>query len=389
MHRSSERILHFVESSGLYGAEQVILNLSREMQAEGRFHPVVGCIVAHPEASDDLCDAALANGIEALKLVIPNSRLAFALPRAARLLREQRIALIHSHGYKPSVYGFMLNKMTGIKVMATCHLWFDTDKSPLKTRFMVGLEKYFYRSFPKVVAVSEPIQQVLLDSGIPRAATQVLKNGVSLPEVNLTIAEKSALRAELGLELNSFCLLNTGRLTRQKSQATLIEAVALLAEQGRNVELVLVGQGPLETELRALVAELQLSARVHFVGFRSDVPRLLALADLFALPSLDEGMPMSLLEAAAVAKAIVTTEVGDIPKLIRHEQTGLVVPQQDPPALARAIARLMDDPELAQNLGQAAQAKMHSEYSSRAMGQSYHAIYQDLLAGRNKSRVSP
>ena len=96
----------------------------------------------------------------------------------------------------------------------------------------------------------------------------------------------------------------------------MIEAVALLDDQGRNVELVLVGQGPLETELRSLVAELQLSDRVHLLGFRSDVPRLLAMAHLFTLPSLDEGMPMSLLEAAKVVKAIVTTDVGDIPKLV-------------------------------------------------------------------------
>lgn len=389
MQSSPLRILHFIESSGVYGAEQVILNLSREMRAQGQFQPVVGCIVAHTGARDDLFDAARDQGMEALKLVIPNSRLLTALPQAVHLLRKQRIALIHSHGYKPSVHGFVLSKMTGIPVMATCHLWFDTNKAPLRTRFMVWLEKYCYRWFPMVVAVSEPIRQVLLDSGIPRAKTQVVKNGVSLDLVNLTGVEKAALKKELGLDPDSICLLNTGRLDHQKSQATLIEAVALVAEQGRNVELVVVGQGPLEAELRALAAELQLSDRVHLLGFRSDVPRLLAIADLFALPSLDEGMPMSLLEAAATAKAIVTTAVGDIPKLVQHEQTGLVVLPEDPQALAQAITRLMDNPELAHELGQAARARMQSEYSSRAMGQSYHAIYLDLLDCGNNARRSP
>jgi glycosyltransferase involved in cell wall biosynthesis len=115
------------------------------------------------------------------------------------------------------------------------------------------------------------------------------------------------------------------------------------------------------------------------LGFRNDIDQLLAMCNAFALPSIDEGMPMSLLEAAAAAKPIVSTLVGDIGKLIKHEATGLVIPTEDPVALAEAILRLKNNSPLAQDLGQQAYAHMLQHYSSQAMCAAYLDIYQNVL----------
>jgi len=384
------RILHFIESGGVYGAERVILNLSREMQLTPDLHPVVGCIVNSTQEQSDLYDAALVQGIDAIKIPIPNARLPVALPQAARLLREQNIDLIHSHGYKPSVFGFAIRLMTGIPIITTCHLWFEPNKAPFKTRVMVALEKIFYRGFPCVIAVSEPIKQILIDHGIKPNKIQVIKNGVDIPELNLSDSEKSALRAELGLSASTFCVLNAGRLARQKSQRTLIEAAAILKRDinaskedsvtPTDIRMVIIGEGPLEQELRRLVVQHELENWVSLLGFRSDIDRLLAITDVFALPSLDEGMPMALLEAAAAQVAIITTAVGDIPKLITHDVTGLIVPKEDPQALADAIKTLAANKEKRKQLAIAACLSMQKQNSSHAMGQQYHAVYQNLLA---------
>src|SRR5690554_947618 len=227
-----KRILHFIESGGVYGAERVILNLSREMKCTPDLESVVCCIVNSLHEQSALYDAALAQGIEALKIPISNTRLLIALPRAASLLREQKIDLIHSHGYKPSVFGFVIRLITDIPIITTCHLWFEPNRAPIKTRVMVSLEKFFYRWFPRIIAVSEPIKKTLVDHGIKSERIEVIKNGVDIPELNLGEIEKALIRTELNIAPSTFCILNAGRLVRQKSQRTLVEAAAILKKNG-------------------------------------------------------------------------------------------------------------------------------------------------------------
>lgn len=374
-----QKVLHFIESAGVYGAERVILNLSEEMQLSGEFIPVVGCIVGSKEEQSDLYDAALEQKIDAVRLVIPNSRLATALPKAASRLKGLDIKLIHSHGYKPSVFGFIIRLFSGIPVMTTCHLWFEPAKAPLKTKVMLKLESLFYRWFPKVVAVSDSIKETLIKNGIPSAKIEVLKNGVRVTKAELSNEDKTALREQLGIGADSFCILNAGRLARQKAQWTLIEAAALLKSKGIDFRVLIVGEGDFRKELEEKVELYNLQQHVCLLGFRSDMPELLAIANAFALPSLDEGMPMSLLEAAAAEVPVVTTAVGDIPKLIEHENTGLIVPKEDAEALAFALERLHSDTHLSESLALRAKAILEQEYSSAAMAEKYHRIYRELL----------
>lgn len=377
--QTKQRVLHFIESAGVYGAERVILNLSLEMQKTGNYTPVVGCIVDSINSESALYDAALAAGIEAIKIPIANARLLSDLPKAAKLLAEQHIAIIHSHGYKPSVFGFIIRLLKKIPVIATCHLWFEPSKGPLKTRVMIRLEKFFYRWFPKVIAVSEPIKAILLNSNLSAAQVGIVCNGVDIPQANHASPMNHPLRKILGINEYTFCLLNSARLTRQKAQWVLVKAAAILKERGEPVRILIVGEGALEQELREQIAAEKVSDCVELLGFRKDIDQLLAMSNAFALPSIDEGMPMSLLEAAAAAKPIISTLVGDIGKLIKHEATGLVIPTEDPVALADAILRLKNNADFAQGLAQQAHAHMLQHYSSQAMCAAYVDIYNNVL----------
>lgn len=375
-----KKVLHFIESGGLYGAERVILNLSREMAQTGDFIPVVGCIVRSETEQSDLYDAAVSEGIEAAKLVIPNRRFPLALMRVARELRQLNVAVIHSHGYKPSVYGFLLKAFSGIPVIATCHLWFEMDKGPLKTRTMIALEKLFYRWFPRVIAVSDDIRQVLINNGVSGEKITVVENGVVI-EPHDCSEQSIKLRTSLGIKEDDFCVLNAGRLTRQKAQWTLIEAAAVLKKRKVNIKVLIAGEGRLKESLMDQITQLEVGDRVELLGFRRDVPELLSVCDAFALPSLDEGMPMILLESAARGVAAVTTGVGDIPKLICDGESGLVVPKDDPEALANALERLWKDKELRERLAENARSLMQEKYSSQAMHLKYDGIYRGLLHG--------
>ena len=376
---TKKRILHFIESGGVYGAERVILNLSAQMQKTGNYVPVVGCIVDSANSESALYDASVELGIEAIKIPIANARLLIDLPKAATQLKQARIDLIHSHGYKPSVFGFIIRLLKKTPIIATCHLWFEPSKGPLKTRTMIRLEKFFYRWFPKVIAVSDPIKEILLASNLKPQQVDVIRNGVDVPESNISQNDLMQLRTQLQISTNDFCILNSARLTRQKAQWVLIKTAAILKQQNEAVRILIVGEGDLDPELRAHIIAEDVSDYVQLLGFRSDINKLLALSNIFALPSIDEGMPMSLLEAAAATKPIIATLVGDIGKLIQHDHTGLVIPTEDPVALAAAIVRLKNDAPLAQKLANNAHKTMVEYYSSQAMCSGYLAIYDQLL----------
>lgn len=374
------RILHFIESEGVYGAERVILNLSTQLNINAAYTPVVGCIVPQIDSPSALYDAARKLGIEAVKIPIANSKLHRHLFSAAKYIKQLGIDLIHSHGYKPSVFGFIIRMLTKIPIIATCHLWFEPSKGPLKMRLMIRLEKFFYRWFPKVIAVSEPIKAILLASNLRADQIDLVRNGVDIPNTSLSPDELTALRSELNLEPTDFCVLNSARLTRQKAQWVLIEAAAILKKQQQSVRFLVVGEGGLAQELTNQIQTLGVSDEVSLLGFRADVNKLLAISDAFVLPSIDEGMPMALLEAAAASKPIVSTLVGDIGKLVCDGATGLVVPLEDPTALANAILRLKQDASLAHQLAAAGHTRMKENYSSEAMCTLYTHIYDQLFA---------
>jgi len=380
MSRGKKRILHFIESEGMYGAERVIINLSQQMQHSENYRPVIGCIVAKANSPSALYDAAQSLGIEAIKIPIGNARLLSDLPAAAKQLKAAKIDLIHSHGYKPSVFGFIIFLLKKIPIIATCHLWFDPSKGPLKMRAMIMLEKFFYRWFPKVIAVSEPIKSILLASNLLPDQVDVVRNGVDIPELTHLTQEIQQLRADLQITDTDFCVLNSARLSRQKAQWTLVKAAAILKQQGQPVRILIVGEGTLLEELRTQIESENIADCVQLLGFRTDVNKLLALCDAFALPSIDEGMPMSLLEAAAAAKPIITTKVGDIGKLIEHNITGLIIPTEDPAALAEAIIQLKSDSSSAQKLAQKAHERMAENYSSQSMSNRYLTIYEKLFS---------
>jgi glycosyltransferase involved in cell wall biosynthesis len=378
--QQGKKVLHFIESGGLYGAESVLLNLSGLMARGGGFEPLIGCIVAHADEQSDLYDKALELGLTAHKIVIRNTLLPIDLPRTARLFRQLGVDLIHSHGYKPSVFGHAIKRMSGIEVLATCHLWYTGGKGPLKMRVMVALELQLYKSSRVVVGVSDPIKKVLIDAGVPAGKIKVIKNGVAVgSSLQADPQVVARLRRDLNLGEDDFCVLNAGRLTKQKAQWDIITAAGLLRDRGVAARFLIVGAGEMMDELKTQIAAADLADSVQLLGFRDDMSEMIQVADLFVLPSLDEGMPMGLLEASAAGLPAVVTPVGDIPKLIEDQVSGWVVPMENPKALAEAIADHVANPDKGRRLAHAARERVKEHYSTESMFAQYCQVYSELL----------
>jgi glycosyltransferase involved in cell wall biosynthesis len=367
------RVMHFIESGGVYGAESVIMNLSREMRADNRFEPVIGCIVQDANERVALVDLAASNSIEAHRLLISNRLVWLHLPKIARRLRALKIDILHCHGYKPAVYAYVLAKLAGIRILTTCHLWYFDPDAPLKMRMMVRLEKLLYRRWPLVIAVSDKIRDTLLANGVKPEHVRVIPNGIPIGDY----AARAGNAADPARPLR---VLNVARLTQQKAQADLVTAAALVRRERADITFTIVGDGELREQLARQIESESLADGVELAGFRSDVTRVLQDADVFALPSHDEGMPISLLEAVAAGVPVIATAVGDVPKLIRDEDTGLIVAAGDPPGLARAILRVAADRGAALARAQRARQRLIDGYSSGAMYGGYARAYQEIAA---------
>jgi glycosyltransferase involved in cell wall biosynthesis len=189
------------------------------------------------------------------------------------------------------------------------------------------------------------------------------------------------IRQELGVE-EAELIVTVGRHVEEKNQALLLDAVALLAGRRPRLHAVLVGDGPLRDELRAQIGELGLEERVTLAGERPDAVDVIAASDVFVLSSSNEALPLVVLEAMALGRPVVATDVGGVGDAVQHEQSGLLVPPGDAPALAAAIERLLDDKELSGRLGAQAREFAVSHCSVEAMIESYSTIYAQAVTGR-------
>ncbi|ARN74520.1 glycosyltransferase [Oceanicoccus sagamiensis] len=381
-HNNNKKVLHLIDSGGVYGAEKVILNLSQHMRSNQEFTPIIGCIVNSEQDNNDLYDAALALNIDAIKVPIRNTLIAYDALLAGKAFQRSGIDIIHSHGYKPSVLAFFISLFTDIAITATCHLWFNPNQGPIKMRVMVALEKQFYkhRNFSYIIGVSEEIGEELSSKGIATEKIKIIKNGINIADFAKQKKDGDLLRKALNISDSDIVVSNIARLTQQKSQSTLLEAAALLRHQGHPVELLIVGEGELKEDLLAQADHLAISEHVHFLGFRDDIPALLNISTAFAMPSIDEGMPISLLEAAAAKTPIITTQVGDIGKLIVDNDSGLIIDIDKPQQLADKILTVaLDTSGKISQFTDKAYQMMEEHYSARAMTDNYQTLYRTLL----------
>lgn len=275
--------------------------------------------------------------------------------KIASLARAERVDVIHTHNSTAHFYGAVAARFTKARVLHTEH-----GKNVGEEARYHRLNCIAARFTDFTVAVSEKNAEIAVaHEGAVASKLKVIPNGI---RVDRFAAPRHAPGRHIG---------TVGRLVPEKNYPLLLRATAAI----RDAELVFVGDGPLREELQR-----QAGARVSFLGQRADVSELLAGFDVFVLPSNTEGMSIALLEAMAAGCPIVVTAVGGNVELIKHMQTGLVVPPNDEAALRTAIERLLADPVLATRLGTAARAVAEKDHSVKAMTERYEELWRQLAA---------
>jgi glycosyltransferase involved in cell wall biosynthesis len=229
------------------------------------------------------------------------------------------------------------------------------------------------------IAVSDKVEKAMVETiGPIQNKITVICNGVDVKRYQKPI-DKTSLWNQLGLEANVYLIAVVATLKEQKGHRYLIEAMASIVPQHPGVHVLFIGDGELREALQTRVEALNLGDHIHFLGNRNDVPTLLAGSDLFALPSLWEGLPMALLEAMAAGLPIVASEVSGTVQAMIPNETGLLVPPGDAQRLAQAIEQLLTDPTQARAMGAAARRRVKEEFSAQKQADEHLALYRRLL----------
>lgn len=337
--------------------------------------------------SQEFAEEILALGGEVWHWVPQHARDWRAALRLYRLLRSESVDLLHIHDPRGGLLGRIIAKCLGIPVLYTAHLLpYQYAGAGRRASRWTPFQRWIYKRVEaqlnhhfteRVLYVSSCAYQEALQEGIaPQGRAEVIENGVDLARYS-DPGDASLIRDRFKVAPDVPVICFVGRLTEQKGPDLLIKAASQLRDRSRDFQLWLVGDGPLQTALESHVRKLGLEGVVRFLGYRKDVPELLAASDLFVLPSRYEAMSISLLEAMAAGKPCVVTDVGDNARLIEQGSEGLVVPPEDETALAAALQRLLSDPSLRRAMGAAARQKARC-YEVATMVQRIQAVYAEV-----------
>lgn len=369
------RVLHYVDSDAFGGTEEAAVHLMASLD-RSRWEPV---LLHHQQPGiARLVESAAHLGVRAIAVppIARRGQLAGIL-RLRRALRIERPAIFHAHLSWPFAckHGVRAAWLAGVPaIVGTAQLYLDAQgarRPPLVLRL-----------YDRIIAVSEEVKaRYANDLSVPARTLAVVHNAIRVASAGRS-ADPS-VRAGLIRGRPDYVVLTPARLHPQKGHTYLLAAAAQIPD----VTFVLAGDGPLRADLEAQARQLGVADRCVFLGYRSDIPALLAAADLVVLPSLYEGLPVSILEAMAAERPIVATAIGGTDEAVIAERTGLLVPPRDTGALVSAIRRLRAEPALARRLAVAGRERVEREFSSGIMATRVMRIYDEVLSGARDGRV--
>jgi glycosyltransferase involved in cell wall biosynthesis len=368
------RVLHLIETGGPGGAERMLLSLAGNLgdgyeSTVGLGRP--GWLQAQVKSSGLSCELVGGNGLGDLGVITTLTRLA----------RIKNIDVIHAHEFYMNAIGSVVSSLTGVPLIATVH---GKSYYPEKRRRCAAYRMVAVKA-GRMVVVSQDLKSFFCRStGIQADRVQVVYNGIDSQPLSGFTRDPELLRS-CGIPRDALIVGTVGNLYPVKGHIHLIRAIPMILKQRSNTHIVILGRGAQDELLRSEAVALGVQGHMHLLGYREDTPRWLAAMDIFTLPSLSEGLPLSLLEAMGAGVPVVVTAVGGMPEVVTHGTTGLIVPPADSQALASTISSLLSNRPYAAELGAAGRRLVSEHFSMHRMVQDYQSLYRVLLRDRGGS----
>lgn len=365
------KIAHVISDTAIGGAGRYLLALLPGAAQHGWDLTVYA-------PAGDLAAAVRASGM-ARVIVLPEGERSFSVSLWRWLRRNlQPAAVVHTHA---SLAARFAAKQRGYPVVLTRHTLGPELPAGGPKPWRRALYRFIATNFSDAtIAVSEACRERLLLEGVPAEQISLVHHGIDAePYLN---ANGLAWREQLGIAAAAPVIITVARLATVKGLQHALAAAAILKQQQLPFTWLFVGQGPEQAHLQELAGALGLAGEVRWLGFQSDIPNLLAAADIFVLPSLQEALGLAVLEAMATGLPVVASRVGGIPELIESGSEGLLVTAADSTGLAAAIAELLVDSKRAAGLGAAARQRVLAEFTAPGMWQQTDTVYRNVLDSR-------
>jgi glycosyltransferase involved in cell wall biosynthesis len=360
------RVALLLESDGPGGAEMMLLQLAEELRRRGHYVLHVGPAHGAGWLSGRFREAGFDSATFSQRVSLDPA----CVHGLSRLFRRYAIDVVHSHEFAMAVYGAAAARSVGASHVITMH---GGRYYAERWRRRAAL-RWAARRSNALVAVSRATGLELARTlGLDPGRVTVVPNGIPFRSGN-----RITLRRELGIPANELLVVAIGNLYPVKGHVVLLRALASLVHDTPTIpwRLAIAGRGDAEGALRSFASDAGIADRVHLLGFRSDVPDILAAADLFVMPSLSEGLPLALVEAMSASLPIVASDVGGIPEVVEREAEALLTPPGDAGAIAQALARLLPDDARRAALGAAARRRALRDFSVDRMVDAYERLYR-------------
>jgi len=374
------KILHILGSAIRGGTETMTARLITNMGSE--FHNEVCFLSREGPIGSELKQ----KGVKVYYLPLANP---WAIPivtlRLYLLLRRNRYDILHLYGLKANLLGRILGKLSGYRrILGGLRSIYP---SGLKKKWTLWIDRLTFGLSLGYVSNSQAAIDFLISHGYNRRKFWLIHNGIDIkPFYRRSDAEKETIKRKYGLPLDKLIITCVANLRPPKGHEYLIQALHELKSKGFDYLALLIGDGPLRGRLEELVQELGLKNQVRFLGSRDrkEIPEILAITDIFVLPSLWEGLPTAAIEAMAAGCPVVATNVAGTPEVIVDRKTGFLVPPCDPQALADKIKLLLQDQVLRERMGQAGIERVKQHFTIERMVREYEDLYRKLMKARRK-----
>lgn len=358
------KIVHVETGRHFYGGAQQVLWLVEGLAA----HNVDGLLVCPPGSGLD--KMARERGVRVINLPCSGDLdLKFAW-RLRQLLVTEKPDVLHCHSRRGADFlGGQAARMAAVPAVLSRRV------DNLDLSFFATLR---YRSFQRIIAISENVALSLHDSGVKPDRVTIIRSAVNVDDINAT-PDCEAFREEFAIDTGDFVVAVVAQLIPRKGHRFLFDVIPNLRDTHPGIRVVVLGDGSGEGDLRALAAQLNLGGTVQFAGFRDDLDNYLGCFDLLVHPATQEGLGVAMLKAAAAAVPVVAFDIAGAKEAVIHGRTGVLVPPGDVRVLQKALALMIEEPVMRQELGQAGRQRIQDEFSVDIMVESHIELYKSLL----------
>ena len=374
-----KKVMFMIWALEVGGAERLLVKLAQHFPKEA-YEVCVVCISREGVWADELKRAGI-------RVICMEKRTGFdpgILPKLIRLIKAEQPDIVNTYLWTADLWGRLAAICAG-----TAHIVVtEQNVDQWKRWYHVAIDKILFRWTRCAICVSHEVVRFYRDRlGLSERQLTMIPNAI---DVSLFDRQPGGeLRAELGIDPDEFVFTCSARLHEQKAHEVLIEAVRLIGAVAGNpmrYRVLLVGEGPRRDELQALVRQAGVGGRVIFLGLRQDIPEILLQSDAFVLSSDYEGLSLAILEAMAACLPIVATTVGGNAQIVEDGVTGLLVAPRQPEQLAAAMARLIDNPGRARQMGLSGRSRVQETYDIKSVTGQTVALFDSFWQGETGSK---